>query len=636
MFRNISIGFKLTLGFSIILVVFIITFIYISLNHISDIIDRNQQNELINLYQKAQSQLENKGNLAKALSTVIASVPETQDEFARQDRKALAKWTVPLFSVLKRDFAARQFQFHLPPATSFLRAHKPQKYGDDLSSFRKTVVKTNQDKVSIEGLEKGVAGLGIRGIVPVFKENKHLGSVEFGMSFGKPFFLQFKKDSGAEIALFVIQGSGFKLFASTLDEEHIPDTQLMRQALENKPQYFINRINSISFASYLHVINDFSGNPIGVMEISINRTPQLDILAAIKNNILFTGLIFIVLGILFSLWLSRSITGPIKETVTAMNNIAEGDGDLTLRLNEQGKDEISQLAKAFNSFAEKVRMIVCEVAVTSSVISESAERMSELTTKTSSEVTKQQNETHFLATIINQVSESFIKVSTQAFELVSSAKDADVLTQEGQAVVLEVVESITILEKEIELAASAITHLVNETTNIGNVLEVIRSVSEQTNLLALNAAIEAARAGEHGRGFAVVADEVRTLASRTNDSTEEIQQMIERIQKGTQESVNAITNSKEKSMESVAKAKQAGNSLHQIAEAVNIMKQMNENIASISKEEAKTVAEVSDNIEKISDIAMETSNRAEESNFYSESLVQLLHKLESLVRRFRT
>ena len=216
MFKNLKIAIRLQLGFVIVLIIALAMVVPVVNIKISDVVHEAEMIELRNLYKSAMAEIESEGRLAQAMSYIIASNQEMSMAMAEGRRDDLAARTVPLFKNLNEQYSVRQFQFHLPPAVSFLRAHKAKKFGDDLSSFRKTILATNDSKKPVKGLEKGVAGLGIRGINPVFYEDKHIGSVEFGMSFGQAFFDKFKEKYGVDIALHVSRNNEFKIFGGTL------------------------------------------------------------------------------------------------------------------------------------------------------------------------------------------------------------------------------------------------------------------------------------------------------------------------------------------------------------------------------------------------------------------------------------
>ncbi len=183
---------------------------------IAGIIDRADQRELRSHYDALQSRIAEESHRAAAMSAVVAAMPATQEAMAKQDREALVRLFGPVFAAIKSDYGVDQFQFHVPPATSFLRVHQPAKFGDDLSGFRKTVVVANQERRVVVGLEGGVAGLGIRGVVPIAQTGKHLGSVEFGLTFGQPFLDDFKTNRHVDVAFHLSDGGSFKLFGGTL------------------------------------------------------------------------------------------------------------------------------------------------------------------------------------------------------------------------------------------------------------------------------------------------------------------------------------------------------------------------------------------------------------------------------------
>ena len=193
MLNNFKIATRVQIAFTIILILGLAVILPVVNYKITEVVHDAEKKELQNLYKSAVAEIESEGRLAQAMSFIIASVPSMNQAMADGKRDELAATTLPIFNELKKEYDVRQFQFHLPPATSFLRVHKPKKFGDDLSSFRKTILATNDSKQPVKGLEKGVAGLGVRGINPVYNNGNHIGSVEFGMSFGQAFFATLKK-----------------------------------------------------------------------------------------------------------------------------------------------------------------------------------------------------------------------------------------------------------------------------------------------------------------------------------------------------------------------------------------------------------------------------------------------------------
>jgi len=641
MLKNLKISTRLQVGFALVLIIAIAIMVPVTNVKISEVVSEAEKNELQNLYKSAVAEIESEGRLAQAMSFIIASNPEMSALMAEGRRDELAKRTVPLFKQLKSQYAVRQFQFHLPPATSFLRAHKPQKFGDDLSSFRKTILATNKTKQSVKGLEKGVAGLGIRGIHPIFHQGSHIGSVEFGMSFGQSFFDKFKQKYGVDIALHVKRDDSFKTFGSTLQTENKKKTALLQNAhlnnaLNGDDVVIQTSFTNTPYAVYGKSVSDFSGNPIGVMEISLNRSSYSAAISNVRNTTLFIGIIALAIGLFVAVIISRTIVNPITNAVNAMNEIAEGDGDLTQRLDESGKDEIAKLGEAFNHFAEKVRNMVIQVSGSTTQLATAAEQMSMITSETNQGVQKQQTETEMVATAMNEMTATVHEVARHATEASSAAQSADNDAQDGKAVVEQTVSTINVLANEIESATTVIQKLETDSENIGTVLDVIRGIAEQTNLLALNAAIEAARAGEQGRGFAVVADEVRTLASRTQESTQEIQSMIESLQHGSSDAVRAMNLSQAQSQQSVEQATNARNSLDAITAAITTISDMNIQIASAAEEQSSVAEEINKNVINISQVVEQTAEGAQQTQTASQELANLAGELQTMVGQFKT
>jgi len=634
-FSRLKVGTRIILGVCVMLVV-VMTFIMpLVLSQFTTQIAESEQRELQKLYQTATAEIQSSGKLAEALATVVANTPEMQAEFANGQRQQLNARSQLIFKPLKQDFAVEQFQFHTPAALSFLRVHKPEKFGDDLSSFRETVVQTNSSRKPLMGLEKGVAGLGIRGLAPVSYEGKHIGSVEFGMSFGQPFFDEFKQNYQAEIALLIPKGSDFTRFGGTFELPQFKDNALLNKVMQGQTEHFRSDVNHSSHAVYLHQIQDFSGKAIGVLAIAMDRSYAEQALWHINLKLAAIGLLALVIGAVIAVFIARSITGPIGEATRAMNNIAEGEGDLTQRIKVHSKDEIAELAQAFNRFASKIHSTMQSVAQVTESLAASAEEMSGITGDSRRSADKQQQETEQVATAMNEMAATVQEVAHNATDAATAAEQASQASDDGKQVVQQVVAQIDGLAREIGHAADTINKLAQDSQAIDTVLEVIRTIAEQTNLLALNAAIEAARAGEQGRGFAVVADEVRSLASRTQTSTAEIQQIIENLQQGARSAVTVMQQSNQTTGQCVQQAGNAGEALEQIRAAVSTITQMNIQIASAANQQVAVSAEINQNVSNINDAVAHSSDSAAQIAEASSELATLSARLQQLLGQFR-
>ncbi|MGM0593410.1 MAG: HAMP domain-containing methyl-accepting chemotaxis protein, partial [Pseudomonadota bacterium] len=357
---------------------------------------------------------------------------------------------------------------------------------------------------------------------------------------------------------------------------------------------------------------------------------------ATGTMVITLSLLALVVGVAAAWLLSRLIVTPINAAVKAMDDIADGGGDLTCSIDMRSNDELGQMCSAFNRFVGKIRDIVGPVSDATDKLSTSAGHMSTVIDETRDGVQRQQSETEQVATAMNEMVATAQEMVDNAAMAADATQQADSEAQSGSQVVSGTVGSINDLAGAVERAASVIQRLEADSEQIGTVLDVIRGIAEQTNLLALNAAIEAARAGEQGRGFAVVADEVRNLASRTQSSTQEIHDMIDKLQTGAREAVQVMSEGREQAQDSVQQAARAGESLQAITEAVVRIREMNHHIAEAAQQQGEVAEEINRNLSNITQVAEQTSQGTESLERASGELGGLSRQLQSLVGHFRT
>ncbi len=344
--------------------------------------------------------------------------------------------------------------------------------------------------------------------------------------------------------------------------------------------------------------------------------------------------IIILAGLVLS-WAAYRISSRVGHAVEGMRQVAEGDGDLTRRLDEEGSDEFAELGRSFNVFAVKIHDLLKRIAQLTTVLSQTSHEVSEAAYSTDDSMTKLRENTHTVVVATEEMSATAREVAGNANEVSSSTKEADSVAVDGKSTVQQSIVAINSFAEEFNDAAVTIDSLRGETENIGGILDVIRGISEQTNLLALNAAIEAARAGEQGRGFAVVADEVRTLAHRSHESTSEIQELIERLQTQAGSAVEKIQRGHERITETVAKAEHAGGALEQITGAVGTITDMTTQIASAAEEQSVVVGDISSNVAEIDVLATETAGNANGTTALAANLQQVMAEVTQELRQFR-
>ena len=378
-----------------------------------------------------------------------------------------------------------------------------------------------------------------------------------------------------------------------------------------------------------------------VVELSIQR--NLDDEASARDKITSSTLWMIVIlaasmgtAITLSLVISQRVLRQLGGEPGYAAGIAQqiAQGDLTARIEIRAGDTDSLLA-ALRNMQDGLRKMIERINAQAEHLGAAAEELSTVTQHTSTNLARQHSETDQLATAMHQMTSAVQEVASSAAQAANATQQASQEAETGKGVVDKVHTAICDLTKEVDSAAEVIKRLESDSANIGSVVDVINGIAEQTNLLALNAAIEAARAGEQGRGFAVVADEVRTLASRTQQSTKEIQAMVQRLQSGTGETVAVMQRGREAAHTSVNLAKRAGTSLEHIARAVHTINDMNTHIATATEQQSAVAAEVNNNVLNISRASEQSTTNSEQTASASHELARLASEMQSLVEGFR-
>lgn len=468
----------------------------------------------------------------------VAMNEEVKKAFAERDRQGLQTMLQGSYEAIKDQVA--QFQFHLPDSTSFLRLHQPEKFGDDLSSFRFTVNKANEDKETVRGIEEGVGGYGFRVVVPVSYQGRHLGTVEYGGNFDQVFLSELHDISPGDyyIYSFTRTEEGF-VAANKETDPYILEAELIARAKEG--QVVVTTALSDTYDVLLTPFTDYEGNYVGYIKYAQDRSGTLASIQALNQGILlFSGMAILVVAVLVFLVISRSLGGLKKLQEYAK---VVGEGDLTVASTIKSKDEIGHIAGSFTAMRESLREVIGEIQSTISEVKGSSETI----TSTVEEVNASSEE---IARAVDEIAEGATAQVTDANKGLDTTKNLAgriihivELSETSKAqseVMLEKtsqgIDALTSLQQNfVQNAASAknvtegIHELTKKSNSIGEIVGTINTIASQTNLLALNAAIEAARAGEHGRGFAVVAEEVRKLAEESSQASEEIRKIIGEI-----------------------------------------------------------------------------------------------------------
>jgi len=676
-FSGLTIGQKMIggmlVGFSLVLGVLVIS----SENVVNQLVQTAERRELDGLADSLQRQIDSETTRAQAMIQVLADTAPVQAAFAARDRDALAALTVPGFATLKSKFGVRQLQFHTPPATSFLRVHKPAKFGDDLSSFRFSVVAANKQRIAQLGPESGVAGLGIRAVVPVFNQGTHVGSAEVGLSLDQSFVDEFAKKDGVELSIFQFTKEGLKLLGRSDGAKDDIDQQSLQPMIDAPGSLQLFEYEGTPYAVSAHIIPDFAGKPVAVAVLQLDRSVYVAQVSSSRNSLMIAAALTVFVCAALLAFIVLSLLRPIQRTTSTVNSLAEGDYDIEVAYQDR-RDEIGSLAGAIAVFKENIierARLEKEVAaekeeavqreIEQSAIETQREENDRLEKEAAREKTEndrqqmmQQLADDFESSVqsmIEEVVETVAYCAAKTIDLQSKTGEASDLmktvsgasekassdvgsvasgAEELSASVAEISSQVSrsheVTSSAQEIAESARTDVVgleNATQTINNVINLITDIAEQTNLLALNATIEAARAGEAGRGFAVVASEVKALADQTQKATQEIRTPIEAIQASTKMVVDCMG----RIMTSINEASETSGSISAAVEEQNAATQ---EIARAAQSAAGATSEASSSVVSAQEALHQNVGFATELSTSADTLDTVAKSMNEKVQEF--
>ncbi|MFB3306525.1 methyl-accepting chemotaxis protein [Pseudomonas sp. AMR01] len=425
----------------------------------------------------------------------------------------------------------------------------------------------------------------------------------------------------------------YKIFVNTLDTYFQAQAEMLALSKQGKVDEMRTLINT-----RIKEGTDQMGEQLNkLIAINVADAKQADTDAGASYQGAITGVIIFsvvaaLLTVLLAWLLTRSIVTPLRKAVEVAETIAAGN--LSKTIEDDGKDEPARLLGALAAMQGNLRQTIQHIAGSATQLASAAEELSAVTEEASKGLQQQNNEIDQAATAVNEMTAAVEEVARNAVSTSEASSESNKAAREGRDRVVETVGAIQTMTQDVQNTSVLIEGLASQGRDIGKVLDVIRAIAEQTNLLALNAAIEAARAGEAGRGFAVVADEVRALAHRTAQSTQEIEKMVAGIQNGTGEAVQSMQQSNQRTHTTLEMARAAGVALEQITQSISLINERNLVIASASEEQAQVSREVDRNLVNIRDLATQSAAGANQTSAASHELSRLAVDLNAMVARF--
>ncbi len=622
------------------------------------LIDTQEQERLDVLANVFGDRLNSQAESAVALAASIAADPKIQDAFAKRDRETLLALMQPIYETLHTQYGVSQAHFHIAPGVSFLRVHKPETFGDDISTSRLMVARALQQQAVVTGLEQGKGGYGLRGVVPVVRDGVFIGTFEIGFDFGAGLLEDFKASQGSDVSVYLYDPKAetpFTLLASTVETPVEISAGVRQQAIDSgQNQIGTVDVDGHPYRVITRALTDFSGKAVGVFEIDVSRAAAVAQIQQSQNLSLAVGAVLLILAALV-IWqlLLRLVIRPVAGLTRVAVRLADGDTDVAIATTNR-TDEVGQLTQAFarttSYLTESARTAAAvaagdltmtvsprsevdtlgqalarmvtdlrnalglvskasdevqsaaqhlvtntvrvgdasrQIAATVEQVSAGARQEADNVSRTANSMAQMKSAIEGVAhgaqeqatamtqasAIAQQINAAIEQVTASTQSMNRDSANAASAARAGVEVVGETLAGMDTIKVKVSASAAKVRDMGQRSDEIGAIVELIDDIASQTNLLALNAAIEAARAGEHGRGFAVVADEVRKLAERSSGATKEIGGLVRAIQSSAQDAVHAMDDGSREVEAEAQRAQAAGQALTEIVSAAESVRE---------------------------------------------------------------